>query len=68
VLEGGDKVANRDMHYMVVDQDLDHSLEDPKASFTDKGKPRSINLVLFTILQLSLLCLCIYISGVELKP
>jgi hypothetical protein len=68
VLEGGEEGADGDVHYMTVDQDLDQSLEKPKDSYADEGKNQSINLILFKIMQLSMLCLCIYVSGVEMKP
>jgi hypothetical protein len=55
------------MHYVAVEQDLDQSPEGPKANLASEGKPQIINLA-FKIMQLSLLCLCIYVSGVELKP
>ena len=31
-----------DVHYVEVNQDLDQSLEEPKARFADEGKHRSI--------------------------
>jgi hypothetical protein len=67
VPEAGDGGAIGDMCYIAVEQDLDQSLEGPKANLASEGKPRIIN-PLFEILQLSFLCLCIYISGVDLKP
>jgi hypothetical protein len=39
VPEGGDKKADGDVHYVIIDQDLDQSLEEPKAIFDDQGKP-----------------------------
>jgi hypothetical protein len=65
--EGGDRGAVGDVHYVAVEQDLDQSAEGPKANLASEGKPQIIN-PLFKILQLSLLCLCIYVSGVDLKP
>jgi hypothetical protein len=54
VLEGGDEGADGDVHHVAVEQDLDQSLEGPKADFADEGKPHTINRSL-KILQLSLL-------------
>jgi hypothetical protein len=34
--------AGGDVHYVTVEQDLDQSLEEPKASFVKEGKPRFI--------------------------
>jgi hypothetical protein len=68
VSEGGEEGADGDVHYVAVDQDLDQSPEEPKASFADERKHWSINLILFKIMQLSMFCVCIYISGVEIKP
>jgi hypothetical protein len=42
VPEGGGEGADRDVHYVAVEQDLDQSLEGPKASFANEGKPRFI--------------------------
>jgi hypothetical protein len=44
VLEGGDEGANEELQYVVA-QDLDQSLEGPKASLASEGKPRIINPV-----------------------
>jgi hypothetical protein len=65
VLEG-DGGADGDVRYVAVEQDLDQSPEGPKANLAN-DKPRIIN-PLSKILQLSFLCLCIYVSGVDLKP
>jgi hypothetical protein len=65
--KGGDGGADGDVHYVAVEQDLDQSPEGPRASLANEGKPRIINPP-FKIMQLSLLCLCIYISGVEWNP
>jgi hypothetical protein len=43
VLEGGDRGADGGVHYVTVEQDLDQSLEGPKANLADEGKPRIIN-------------------------
>jgi hypothetical protein len=67
MLEGGDGGADEELQYVFVVQDLDQSPVGPKANLDNEGKPRMINR-LFKILQLSLLWLCIYVSGVELKP
>jgi hypothetical protein len=55
------------VHYVAVEKVLDQSPEGPKANLASEGKPRIINPV-FKIMQISLLCLCIYVSGVEVKP
>jgi hypothetical protein len=65
VPEGGDEGADRDLHYVAVEQDLDQHLEGPKANLANEGKPRILTYVLFKFMELSLLCLCIYISRVE---
>jgi hypothetical protein len=67
VPEGGDRGADDELQYVFVVQDLGQSPVGPKANLASEGKPRIIN-PLFKILQLSLLWLCIYISGVELRP
>jgi hypothetical protein len=38
VSEGGEEGADGDVHYVAVDQDLDQSPEETKASFADEGK------------------------------
>ena len=43
VPEGGDEGADGDVHYVAVEQDLDQSLEGPKANLASEGKPRIIN-------------------------
>jgi hypothetical protein len=68
VPEGVDEGANEELQYVDVAQGLDQSLEGPKANLASEGKPQIINLVFLKIIQLSFLCLCIYVSGVELKP
>jgi hypothetical protein len=67
VSEGGDEGADGELQYMDIAQDLDQSPEGPKANLADEGKPRIINPS-FKIMQLPLLCWCIYVSEVELKP
>jgi hypothetical protein len=64
VPEGGDGGADGELQYVDVAQDLDQSPEGPKANLANEGKPRIINPS-FKIMQLSLLCLCIYVSEVE---
>jgi hypothetical protein len=44
VPEGGDGGADRDVHYVAVEQDLDQSSEGPEANLANKGKPWIINL------------------------
>jgi hypothetical protein len=53
---------------MAVDQDLDQSSEEPKANFAEESKHRRINLILLKSMQPYMLSLCIYVSGVVLKP
>jgi hypothetical protein len=67
VPEGGDEGAVVELQYMDVAQDVDQSPEGPKTNLASEGKPRIINLSI-KIMQLSLLCLCIYVAGIELKP
>jgi hypothetical protein len=67
VPEGGDVGADEELQYVDVAQDLDQSAEGPKANLPAKASPRSLTLP-FKIMQLSILWLCIYILGVELKP
>jgi hypothetical protein len=45
VPEGGDEGADEELQYVDVAQDLDPSLEGPKANLASKGKPRIINPV-----------------------
>jgi hypothetical protein len=45
VQEGGDGGADRDVHHVVVEQDLDQSPEGPKANLAIEGKSRIINPV-----------------------
>jgi hypothetical protein len=67
VLKGGDEGADEELQYVDVTQDLNPSPEGPKANRASEGKPWIINPS-FKIKQLCLLRLCIYVSGVELKP
>ena len=41
VPDGEDEGADAGVHYVTVEQDQDQSLEEPKASFAEEGKPRS---------------------------
>jgi hypothetical protein len=41
----GDGGVDRDVHHVVVEQDLVQCLEGPKANLASEGKPRIINLV-----------------------
>jgi hypothetical protein len=66
--EGGDEGADEELHYVDVAQDLDQSPEGPKANLASEGKPRIINPVFFKLRNYLLLSLCIYVSGVEMKP
>jgi hypothetical protein len=67
VPERGDEGANEELQCMDVAQGLDPSPEGIKANLASEGKPRMINPS-FKIMQICLLRLCIYVSGVELKP
>jgi hypothetical protein len=40
VPEGGDRGADEELQYVDVAQDLDQSLEGPKANLASKGKPQ----------------------------
>jgi hypothetical protein len=44
VPEGGDEGADGELQYVDVAQDLDQSLDGPKANLANEGKPRIINL------------------------
>jgi hypothetical protein len=67
VPEGGDEGADEELRCVDVAQGLDPSPEGPKASLASEGKPGSLTPS-FKVMQLCLLRLCIYVSGVELKP
>jgi hypothetical protein len=43
VPEGEDGGADKDVHHVAVEQDLDQSPEGPKANLANEGKPRIIN-------------------------
>jgi hypothetical protein len=43
VPEGGDRGADGDVHHVAVEQDLDQSLEGPKANLASEGKPQIID-------------------------
>jgi hypothetical protein len=43
VPEGDDGGASGDVHYVVVEQDLDQSPKGPKANLDSEGKPQIIN-------------------------
>jgi hypothetical protein len=43
VPEGGDGGADGDVHHVAVEQDLDQSLEGPKANLASEGKPQIID-------------------------
>jgi hypothetical protein len=45
VPEGGDEGADEELQYVFVAQDLDQSLEGPKANHANGGKSRIINTV-----------------------
>jgi hypothetical protein len=67
VLEGGDEGVDKELSCVNVAQDLDPSPEGPKANLASEGKPRIINPA-FKIMQLCLLWLRIYVSGIVLEP
>jgi hypothetical protein len=45
VSKGGDEGVDEELQYVDVAQDLERSLEGPKANLASEGKPRIINLV-----------------------
>jgi hypothetical protein len=55
VSEEGDEGVVGELHCVDVAQDLDQSLEGPKANLASEGKPRIINPFFLKIMQLSLL-------------
>jgi hypothetical protein len=61
VSEEGEGGVDVDVNYVAVNQDLVQSPEDPKARIADEGKPRNINLIVFKIMQLSMLFMCIFL-------
>jgi hypothetical protein len=66
VPEGGNEGADKELQYVDVAQDLDPSPEGPMPTLPVKASPGSLTPS-FKIMQLCLLRLCIYVSGVELK-
>jgi hypothetical protein len=66
VPEGGNEGADKELQYVDVAQDLDPSPEGPRPTLPVKASPGSLTPS-FKIMQLCLLRLCIYVSGVELK-
>jgi hypothetical protein len=67
VPKGGGEGADAELQYVDVAQDLDPSPGGPKANRASKASPGSLTPS-FKIMQLCFLRLCIYVSGVELKP
>jgi hypothetical protein len=67
VLEGENKDATEELPYVDVAQGLDQSPEGPKANLASEGKPQIITRLL-KFCKYDLLCLRIYVSGIELKP
>jgi hypothetical protein len=55
VSEEGDEGVVGELHCVDVAQDVDQSLEGPKANLASEGKPRIINPFFLKIMQLSLL-------------
>jgi hypothetical protein len=68
VPEGGDEGTDKELQNVDVAQGLDPSPEGPKDNLASEGKPQIINPIFLKIMQLCLLRLCIYVSGVEMKP
>jgi hypothetical protein len=64
LIPGGDECGGSELQYVDVAQDLDQSPEGPRPTLTTKASLRSLTL-LFKIMKLPLLCLCIYVLGVE---
>jgi hypothetical protein len=55
--------AGGDVHYVTVGQDLDQSLEGPKASFVKEGKPRFIiNPCCLKLCNFLYYSVCIYVQ------
>jgi hypothetical protein len=67
VPEGGDEGADKELPCVNVAQDLDQVQKGPRPTLPAKASPGSLTPS-FKIMQLCLLRLCIYVSGVELKP
>jgi hypothetical protein len=65
--EGGDEGADKELQNVDVAQGLDPSPEGPRPTLPAKASPGSLTPS-YKIMQLCLLRLCIYVSGVELKP
>jgi hypothetical protein len=63
VPEGRGGGADEELQYVDVTQDLDPSPEGPKANLPAKASPGSLTPS-YKIMQLCLLRLCIYVSGV----
>jgi hypothetical protein len=60
VPEGGNGRADKDVHHVVVEQDLDQRLEEPKDNLAIEGKPRIINPVfeIYVIIVTMIVHLC----------
>jgi hypothetical protein len=70
VPERGDNGADRDVHYVAVEQNLDQSLEGPKDNLANEGKPQFIinQFCFFKYLRLSLFMNVHLRTGVDMKP
>jgi hypothetical protein len=68
VPEGGDEGANKELPNVNVAQDLDPSPEGPKANLASEGKPQIINPAFLKLCNYVCCDLCIYVSGIDLKP
>jgi hypothetical protein len=69
VPERGEEGADGELQYVDVAQDLDQSPEGLKANLADEDKPQIIDPFFYlNRCNYFLLYLCIYVSGVELKP
>jgi hypothetical protein len=60
VPEGRGEGANEELQYVDVAQDLDQSLEGPKAKLASEGKPQIINLS-FKTMQLYIFAMFVHL-------
>jgi len=65
---GEEGQASGDVNVIQVEDEPNPAAEDPQANHVPEGKPRSITYVLKLCNYVCYICLCIYVSGVELKP
>ena len=64
---GGEGQADGEVNVVQAEQDPNQVSEDLPANLVPEGKPRSMSHFSNYATMLCL-CLCIYVSGVELKP